>query len=63
MISGLSIPLTWTPPSDLAEIDGYDVIISREAIGERYAAPSGDFVFNNEVSTLLQDNMVATNNN
>ena len=51
IISGLSILLTWTPPSDLAEINGYDVVISREAIDQRYAAPSGDFAFNSEVST------------
>ena len=50
IISGLSIPLTWTPPSDLAEINGYDVIISREAVDQRYAAPSGDHAFNSEVS-------------
>ena len=39
MIS-LTIPLTWTAPSGLEEIDGYQAIISHEGTDLRYADPS-----------------------
>lgn len=54
-ISGLRVPLRWTPPSAPDTIDGYQVVISSEPISGRYTAPSGDFVFNSGVSAIAQD--------
>lgn len=49
MISGLTIPLMWTPPDDLdvAEINGYDVIVSLSGTDLRYTDPTSDFVSTN----------------
>ena len=41
MIS-LTIPLSWTAPSGLEEIDGYQAIISREGTDLRYADSISD---------------------
>lgn len=42
VLSGIVVPLEWTLPTDLDSIDGYDVILSRQATNQRFTNPSSD---------------------
>ena len=44
MISGLTIPLMWMPPSNFTAINGYEVVVSLNGIDQLYADPTTDFV-------------------